>query len=126
MQREEFIAHVRYLGWICFQMGANLPLHDVAADYEISAERLENLISGTAWALSNPDATAENNHDEWMKAKKLQGYTYGEKLDVDKKTHPSMIPFNELSDTEQRKDTMDLLMVKLANTLYDKIYNKDT
>lgn len=125
MQREEFIARVRYLGWMCFQMGADLPLHDVADDYEISKERLESLTAGTEWALSHPTATEEDNHNEWMKAKELQGYTYGEKLDIDKKTHPSMVPFNELPPVEKRKDTMDLLMVKLANSLYDKLHEKD-
>lgn len=38
MSKEEFIARIRYLGWICFQMGADLPLHDVPEDYEISTE----------------------------------------------------------------------------------------
>ena len=32
MDKVEFIAKVRYLGWICYQMGADLPLHDVPED----------------------------------------------------------------------------------------------
>lgn len=121
ISKEEFIARVRYLGWICFQMGAGLPLHDVPENYEISQERLEGLIGGTIWALENPNATPEDNHNSWMESKRQQGYVYGEQLSIKNKTHPSMVPFEELSKIEQDKDIMDLLMVKLANKLYDKI-----
>lgn len=121
MNKEEFIARIRYLGWICYQMGAKLPLHDVLENYEITTERLESLIVGTKIALQNPDMTAEENHNLWMKTKAAQGYTYGPKIDVIAKEHPSMIPFNELTQTEKDKDVMDLLMVKLCSDLYDMI-----
>lgn len=56
-----------------------------------------------------------------MDSKREQGYIYGETLSVENKTHPSMVPFSELSKIEQDKDTMDLLMVKLANKLYERL-----
>lgn len=121
MDRIEFIAKVRYLGWLCYQMGADLPLHDVPEDYKISDERLKSLITGTKYVLENPATTAEENHNIWMEAKRNQGYTYGDVLDVEKKTHPSMIPFEDLSDVEKRKDEMDVLMVKLANQLFEEL-----
>ena len=121
MDRVEFIAKVRYLGWLCYQMGADLPLHDVPEDYEISDERLKSLMTGTKYVLENPATTAEENHNIWMEAKKNQGYTYGEVIDIEKKTHPSMIPFENLSDVEKRKDEMDVLMVKLANQLFEEL-----
>ena len=123
MDRVEFVSKVRYLGWLCFQMGAGLPLHDVTDDYAISKERLDSLRAGTIWALENPNATPEDNHIAWMRTKASQGYVYGDVLDVANKTHPSMIPFDELSKVEQDKDVMDLLMVKLANRLYAEIHN---
>lgn len=121
MDKVEFIAKVRYLGWICYQMGADLPLHDVPEDYKISEERLKSLMKGTEYVLNNPSTTAEENHNIWIEAKKTQGYTYGDVLDVEKKTHPSMIPFENLSDVEKRKDEMDVLMVKLANQLFEEL-----
>lgn len=123
MDKLEFIARVRYLGWICYQMGAGLPLHDVAEDYELSDERLKSLIEGTSWALENPEATIQDNHENWMKCKEKQGYTYGKELDTIKKTHPSMIPFDELSGVEKNKDDMDLLMTKLGERLWKKLNN---
>lgn len=122
MNREEFIARVRYLGWICFQMGAQLPLHDVPRDFSISEERLNGLMEGTKWALEHPNATPEDNHNSWMESKIRQGYVYGDTLSVENKTHPSLVPFNELPKIEQDKDVMDLLMVRLANELYEQ-YN---
>ena len=121
MDRVEFIAKVRYLGWLCYQIGADLPLHDVPEDYKISEERLKSLMKGTEYVLKNPSTTAEENHNIWMEAKKSQGYVYGDILDIEKKTHPSMIPFKNLSDVEKRKDEMDVLMVKLANELFDEL-----
>lgn len=119
MDKTEFIARVRYLGWICFMMGAQEPLHDVPDDYTISDERLESLMQGTAWALNNPNATAEDNHMNWCRAKVEQGYLYGPSIDLNRKTHPSLVPFDDLPIIEQEKDRMDLLMVKLANQLYE-------
>lgn len=124
MEREEFIARVRYLGWICFQIGADLPLHDVPENYGISKERLEGLIEGTKWALRNPDATPEDNHKCWMESKIKQGYKYGDTLSVENKTHPSLKKFEDLPVVEQKKDEMDLLMTKLANKLYDRLLDE--
>lgn len=124
MSREEFIARVRYLGWICYQMGADLPLHDVPDDFSISEERLESLIDGTHYVLEHQNMTAEDNHKLWMQEKLKQWYSYDKKLSVEDKTHPSLIPFNDLPDVEKRKDEMDLLMVRLANELYDTIKEK--
>ena len=125
MNRVEFIAKVRYLGWLCYQMGADLPLHDVGEDYKISNERLESLMKGTAFVLENPLTTAEENHKLWMRGKEEQGYIYGDVLDIEKKTHPSMIHFEELSEIEKRKDEMDILMVKLANSLFDELEDRN-
>lgn len=125
MDKLEFIAKVRYLGWLCYQMGADLPLHDVAEDYKISDERLQSLMAGTKFVLEHPGTTAEENHNIWMEAKAAQGYVYGDVLDVKKKTHPSMVPFEELSDVEKKKDEMDVLMVRLANELFKELNNKE-
>lgn len=121
MSKLEFIAKVRYLGWICYQLGADLPLHDVDKEYNISNERLESLKEGSAFLLENPNFTGEENHNFWMKIKEMQGYTYGEVIDVENKTHPSIIPYEDLSEVEKRKDDMDILMTKLAAKLFNEM-----
>jgi hypothetical protein len=50
--------------------------------------------------------TPEQLHAEWMKYKIEQGWTYGEVKDVEKKTHPNLVPYETLSLVERRKDRM--------------------
>lgn len=119
MDKIEFIARVRYLGWLCYQMGANLPLHDVPNDLSISKERLESLKKGTKYVLENPNMTPKDNHNLWIKTKREQGYIYGPELDLINKTHPSIVSFEELPEVEKRKDEMDLMMVRESEKLYD-------
>jgi hypothetical protein len=43
-------------------------------------------------------------HDRWMKEKVDGGWRYGEQRDDAKKLHPSLVPFDELSEPEKEKD----------------------
>lgn len=122
MDKVSFIALVRYLGWVCYQMGAGLPIHNNTDGlYPPSEDRLESLKIGTEWALSNPSATAEDNHKCWMETKLKQGWKYGEVLDTVLKTHPDIVDYHNLTEVEKRKDDMDILMVRLAARLYEDI-----
>ncbi len=47
---------------------------------------------------------AENNHDIWAKQRTQEGWTYGTKRDDDKKLHPDLVPYNELSESEKEYD----------------------
>lgn len=50
------------------------------------------------------EALAENVHDEWMRGRIKQGWTYGEKRDDDKKQTPCLVPYNELPEEEKEYD----------------------
>lgn len=47
---------------------------------------------------------AENTHDVWALARMNEGWTYGPERDDVKKTHPCLIPYNELPDSEKEYD----------------------
>ncbi len=47
---------------------------------------------------------AEQVHDLWAKSRIEQGWTYGEKRDDDKRTHPGLVPYDELSEEEKDYD----------------------
>ncbi len=47
---------------------------------------------------------AENTHDVWARARLDEGWTYGETLDREKKTHPLLVPYAELSESEKEYD----------------------
>lgn len=49
---------------------------------------------------------AENAHDNWAKLRIKEGWKYGEKRDDDKKTHPDLVPYDQLSDSEKEYDRM--------------------
>ena len=47
---------------------------------------------------------AENVHDVWAVGRIAEGWTYGEKKDVEMKTTPLLVPYEELSESEKEFD----------------------
>lgn len=47
---------------------------------------------------------ARNIHEVWAQSRLSQGWRYGEKRDDDLKTHPSLIPYEQLSEQEKQYD----------------------
>jgi len=112
-KRIEFIARIRHLGWICYQMGAGQ-----SYNIEIKEDQWQSLLNGVEYALRNPGMTPEENHKNWMVQKVKQGWVYGLAKDFDKKTHPDLVPFDHLPRIEQDKDIMDSLMNNEADQIW--------
>lgn len=47
-------------------------------------------------------------HKEWLENKKAQGWVYGALKDFDKKTHPCIVPYEELKIEDKVKDLIVL------------------
>lgn len=47
---------------------------------------------------------AKNVHETWAKNRMEQGWTYGEERDDELKLHPSLVPYDELSEEEKDYD----------------------
>ena len=47
---------------------------------------------------------AENNYDIWAKQRIQDGWTYGPERDDNKKEHPDLVPYGELSENEKEYD----------------------
>ncbi len=47
---------------------------------------------------------AENVHDLWAEQRIKEGWRFGEKRDDDAKTHPGLVPYSELSESEKEYD----------------------
>jgi hypothetical protein len=58
--------------------------------------------------------TPEEVHNSWMKAYLDMGWKYGEVRDTEKKTHPDLLPFDQLPKDERDKDAIFLSLVWLA------------
>ena len=47
---------------------------------------------------------AKNVHEVWAAGRIADGWTYGEKRDDEKKTHPCLVPYEELPESEKEYD----------------------
>ena len=47
---------------------------------------------------------AENNHDHWARKRLDEGWRYGPKRDDAEKTHPGLVPYGDLSESEKEYD----------------------
>lgn len=66
----------------------------------------DSAISGVEFRLTNPDAKEDAQHNAWMEDKIKYGWVYGEVKDAEKKTHPCLVPFEQLPEFQQKKDKL--------------------
>jgi len=84
----------------CEFMGDNSqPTWDEAPQWQ-----KDSAISGVRFHAANPDAGDSATHDNWMRDKIADGWVYGEVKDPEAKTHPCLVPFEELPRHQQFKD----------------------
>lgn len=75
------------------------PTWDDAPEWQQSSARL-----GVELHLNNPGAGPQASHESWMKQKVGDGWVYGEAKDPEAKTHPCIVPFDELPPEQRAKD----------------------
>ena len=66
----------------------------------------DSAIDGVKFRLANPDAKEDAQHNARMESKIKDGWVYGEVKDAEKKTHPCLVPFEELPLFQQKKDKL--------------------
>ena len=85
---------------------------------QLDEETLESTISAIKFHLAN-DLTPEESHDLWMKTKLELGWKYGEVKDVEKKTHPDLVPYEDLPIQEKLKDEIFISLVKALKPIIE-------
>ncbi|MCF8566895.1 hypothetical protein LLE49_19435 [Alicyclobacillus tolerans] len=63
----------------------------------------QSAIAGVKFHMEN-ETTPEQSHESWMKQKIDDGWVYGEVKDPELKTHPCMVPYNQLPQEQRSKD----------------------
>lgn len=63
----------------------------------------QSALDGVNYHLAN-DTTPEDSHKNWMAFKLKDGWVYGEKKDLEAKTHPCLVPYEQLPQEQQTKD----------------------
>lgn len=66
----------------------------------------DSAIKGVEFRLNNPDAGHDAQHNSWMKEKVDAGWVYGEVKDAEAKTHPCIVPFEQLPEFQKKKDAL--------------------
>lgn len=84
----------------CQAMGDDSqPSWEEAPDWQV-----KSAINGVAFHIVNKSAGPEASHNSWMTEKQADGWVYGEVKDPEAKTHPCMVPFDQLPKEQQAKD----------------------
>lgn len=72
----------------------------------------QSAMTGVQSHMNNPDLTPEESHSLWMDYKLKEGWVYGEVKSVEAKTHPLLIPYEQLDPMDRLKDSIFSTAVK--------------
>ena len=72
----------------------------------------KSAIDGVKFVLANPNASSEMVHESWMAVKIKDGWTLGPIKDGAKKTHPCLVPYEQLPLDQRKKDQLFRAIVK--------------
>ena len=68
----------------------------------------------------------EELHGSWMQAYFAMGWVYGEEYDRENKVHPDLVPYAELGQLEQDKDSVFVALCEIARQwIYSKNIKED-
>lgn len=106
---------------ICHE--ANRAIQHIAGDPDPSppwddapAWQRGSAIQGVQTALAG-DLDPEAHHQAWCDAKTAEGWTWGPTKDPVAKTHPCLVPYDELPVRQQAKDRVFLAVVETLRPL---------
>ena len=74
----------------------------------------DSAMRGVRTAIANPNITAEDMHEAWAAEKMNDGWKFGYEKDADEKTHPCLVPFNQLPEDQQYKDRLFIDTIRAA------------
>lgn len=101
---------VKQIATICHQ--ANKSYCEAGGDLtqkdwnEADQWQRDSAIKGVQFRIDNPNAADSAQHDAWSKDKVEAGWVHGEEKSTELKTHPCLVPFDQLPEFQQRKDKL--------------------
>lgn len=72
----------------------------------------ESAVNGVNFHLEDPTRTPEDSHINWLKVKEADGWIFGEIKNAEKKTHPCMVPYDQLPNAQQTKDALFVAVIR--------------
>ncbi len=64
------------------------------------------VLTGVIFILNAPDAPNSATHNSWLQEKIEDGWVYGPIKDATAKTHPCIVPYEQLPPEQQKKDAL--------------------
>lgn len=58
------------------------------------------------------EVSPKTSHENWLRHKAAEGWTYGEKKDPIAKTHPCMVPYDQLPPEQRTKNELFVAIVR--------------
>jgi hypothetical protein len=84
-------------------------------DWRTSAEwQRESAVHGVEAIVNDPSITAEQQHQAWCDEKIAKGWTHGAVKDAAEKTHPCLVPYDQLPAEQQVKDALFGAVVRVV------------
>jgi hypothetical protein len=81
----------------------------------------QSVIAGVKFLSENPGAELGALHEEWRKAKLADGWVYGDAKDETKKTHPCLVDWDKLPETQRVKDYLFSMTTECYITLLSEL-----
>lgn len=72
----------------------------------LTHEQKQSALQGVKILLENPNTSPKELHEKWKQHKIENGWVYGATKCEEKKTHPCLVPYEELSHAQHVKDFM--------------------
>ena len=87
---------------------------------QLSEHLTKSILDGVYYVLDNPNCTPEQQHNNWVHFKRADGWRYGPEKDFERKEHPCLVPYSELPDAQQRKDSV---FRQTLDNFINEVYN---
>ena len=72
----------------------------------------ESTLNTVLFILNNPDLPLQAIHEQWIAAKINEGWKYGPSKNNALKTHPDLVPYDQLTEVDKKKDGLFWAIVK--------------
>lgn len=86
---------------------------DSQVPWEEASESIkQSVYSGVLHIIENPQATPEDSHKNWLKDKAKAGWIYGTEKSEQYRTHPCIVPYDELPVEQKIKNEIFMMVVE--------------